>query len=233
MEKERVSNDTTNTTLNSKHQGAPMLPENPKGGCLMYCMLILLVIVLIAIFAKACSSSPNKSSASASYDADTAYVDSTMSEASDTVVSQKKEEKTWDYDTQIDEMNDSKSKFASLVSDNSVDFDFPYQGGSYLTITVRYTKKWGTDVYIRISQGQFVCNEYEGTDYVRVRFDNGKPMRFSTNEPSDGSSDMLFLNNAKKFISLAKKAKRIRIEAPFYQAGNQVFSFTVDKSLEW
>ena len=137
------------------------------------------------------------------------------------------------YDTQIDEMNDSKSKFASITSDNTVDFDFPYQGGSYLKITVRYTKKWGTDVYISISQGQFICNEYEGTDYVRVRFDSGKPMKFSTNEPSDGSSDMLFLSNTKKFISLAKKAKRIRIEAPFYQAGNQVFTFTVDKSLEW
>ena len=60
---------------------------------------------------------------------------------------------------------------------------------------------------------------------MRVRFDEAAPIKFSTNEPSDGSSDMLFLNNAKKFIKLAKQAKTIKIEAPFYQEGNRIFTF--------
>lgn len=58
-------------------------------------------------------------------------------------------------------------------------------------------------------------------------------MKFSTTEPSDGSSNMVFLSNPKKFINLAKKAKRILIEAPFYEEGNQIFTFTIDKPLEW
>lgn len=141
--------------------------------------------------------------------------------------------KKWNYSTETDEMNDSKSRFASLTSDNSIEFDFPYNGGSTMYLTVRYMKKYGTDVILKISSGQFLCNEYNGTNYVRVRFDDGAATKFNTLEPSDGSTDQLFLSNAKKFISLAKKAKIIKVEAPFYQEGNRVFTFSVDKPLEW
>ena len=68
---------------------------------------------------------------------------------------------------------------------------------------------------------------------VKVRFDGGKAMTFTTTEPSDNSSDMLFLSSVQKFINHAKRAKKILIEAPFYQEGNRVFTFTVDKPLEW
>lgn len=223
-------NQPLNSNPNSQQKLPPIPPKKSKGGCLKYGLIILGIFVLIGVIANIGGNSTSSNSAST----DTLSADSTTSsESSNSATTEKKDEKTWDYDTRVDEMNDSKSKFASLTSDNSVEFDFPYQGGSDLTITVRSTKKWGTDVYISISKGQFICNEYEGTDYVRVRFDDGKPMKFTTNEPSDGSSDMLFLNNSKKFISLAKKAKRILVEAPFYQAGNQVFTFTVDKPLNW
>lgn len=141
--------------------------------------------------------------------------------------------KKWNYSTETDEMNDSKSRFASLTSDNSIEFDFPYNGGSTMYLTVRYMKKYGTDVILKISSGQFLCNEYNGTNYVRVRFDDGAATKFNTLEPSDGSTDQLFLSNAKKFISLAKKAKIIKVEAPFYQEGNRVFTFSVDNPLEW
>ena len=139
----------------------------------------------------------------------------------------------WKYENMIEEMDDSEIRTATIVSDNSVDFDFPHQGGSYMTAVVRKTKKWGTEVFIRISDGQFVCSNYNGTNYVRVRFDEKEPIRFTTKESSDGSSDILFLDNPHKFIAFAKKAKRVLIEAPFYEEGFCVFTFTTDKKLEW
>lgn len=211
----------------------PSSKKNNAGGCFKLVLIAFCVIILIGIIASI-GGGNNSNSTKSDVNSDSIIVAdsiSATSEAQDNVDS--KQEKTRDYQSQVDEMNDSKSKFASIVSDNIVNFDFPYQGGSDMTITVRNTKKWGTDVYISISKGQFICNEYNGTNYVRIRFDNGTPIKFTTNEPSDGSSDLLFLTNRKKFINLAKKAKRILIEAPFYQEGNQVFTFTVDKPLEW
>lgn len=174
---------------------------------------------------------PGKNSSGYDETLDSVYVDS-VDTSIDDVVSETME-KQWDYSTETDEMNDSKSRFASLVSDNVIEFDFPYNGGSTMRLTVRYMKKYGTDVILRISSGQFLCSEYNGTNFVRVRFDDGTAMKYRTLEPADGSSDQLFLTNAKKFISLAKKAKVIKIEAPFYQEGNRVFTFSVDKPLEW
>lgn len=212
--------------------------KTPKddSGCLRLTILIgvlILVCLISVIFVGTCNS--NRSREYLSGDTDTTVIENfdTISENLPAEPQEDYSLKTWDYSTDVDEMNDSKSRFASLTSDNIVYFDFPYNGGSSLYLTVRYMKKYGTDVYIKISSGQFVCNEYEGTNYVRVRFDQGSAMKFTTNEPSDGSSDMLFLSNAKKFIRLAKKAKTIKIEAPFYQEGNNVFTFTVDKPLEW
>ena len=207
-------------------------PQKKMDGCFKLVLIAFVVIILIGIIASIGGN--NSNSKKTSVDSDSIVTDSLLAVSATQETTEKTEqEKTWDYQTQVDEMNDSKSKFASLVSDNIISFDFPYEGGSDLSITIRYTKKWGTDVYITISKGQFICNEYNGTNSVRVRFDNGKAMKFSTTEPSDGSSNMVFLSNPKKFINLAKKAKRILIEAPFYEEGNQVFTFTVDKPLEW
>lgn len=236
--------DSMENKQNSNEQPQPTQVKQPQTttqnekGCLRYSLIALAVFIIIVIIANiGGTNNGSDKSAIDSTIVDSAYADTTLCADSASAVSNSDVSvdggKTWDYDTSVDEMNDSKSRFASLTSDNSEYFDFPYNGGSYLKLTVRYTKKWGTDVYVSISKGQFNCNEYDGTDYVRVRFDNGKAIKFRTTEPSDGSSDMLFLSNSKKFITLAKKAKRILVEAPFYQEGNRVFTFTVDKSLEW
>lgn len=207
-------------------------PQKKKGGCLKYGLIGFSIFMLIGIVANLGGGS-DKTSQNGNEDSTAVDVMDTVVIDPNSVSEETSDMKTWNYSTATDEMNDSKSRFASITSDNTVDFDFPYQGGSSLTLTVRYAKKYGTDVYVKISSGQFVGNEYEGTNNIRVRFDNGSPMKFTTNEPSDGSSDLLFLNNAKKFIKLAKKAKTIKIEAPFYQEGNRVFTFTVDEPLKW
>ena len=131
------------------------------------------------------------------------------------------------------EVADTKNVWKSLTSENFAYFDFPYEGGSFLRIDVRYMKKYGTDILLTLSQGQLMSNEYNGTNYVMVRFDDDAPQKYYTNEPSDGSSNCLFLRNTKKFIKRAKTAKSIKIQVPVYQEGNPIFTFKVDVPLTW
>lgn len=160
-------------------------------------------------------------------DSDTAVIDTALYGNTPIEV----EKKTWTLQTKQDEMDDSKSYWYSLQSDNYANFDFPYEGDSYLTITVRWMKKYGYDVLLEITDGQMVGNEYNGTNYVRVRFDGGKVQKFYYNEPNDGSSNLVFLRNAQKFIEKCKNAKDIIIEQEFYQEGVHQFKFHVDEPL--
>lgn len=160
-------------------------------------------------------------------DSDTAVIDTALYGNTPIEV----EKKTWSLQTEQDEMDDSKSYWYSLQSDNYANFDFPYEGDSYLTITVRWMKKYGYDVLLEITDGQMVGNEYNGTNYVRVRFDGGKVQKFYYNEPNDGSSNLVFLRNAQKFIEKCKNAKDIIIEQEFYQEGVHQFKFHVDEPL--
>ena len=134
----------------------------------------------------------------------------------------------WEYDSKDDEMTNSKSYFATILSDNGEVFAFPYdeEGGSHLMVTVRQTKKSGTDVILGISKGQF------NGQYVSVKFDDNAAKKYKAYSADDGSLDVLFIDNAKDFIAKAKTAKTIKIEAEFYQEGNRVFTFTADKPLK-
>lgn len=135
----------------------------------------------------------------------------------------------WEYDSKDDEMTNSKSYFATILSDNGEVFAFPYEeeGGSHLMVTVRQTKKSGTDVILGISKGQF------NGQYVSMKFDDNAAKKYKAYSADDGSLDVLFIDNVKDFIAKAKTAKTIKIEAEFYQEGNRVFTFTADKPLKW
>jgi hypothetical protein len=90
----------------------------------------------------------------------------------------------WHTSYKNDEMRGTAQKFSQTESDNAVDFDFPYNGGSKLTIVLRSKKtelKAGqkpeslplTEAIIVISKGQFSCNSYDGC-HVSAKFDDGK-----------------------------------------------------------
>ena len=188
------------------------------------CILGIICVILVIAFANSCGNS-TKTNVNVN---DSTAIDSTN--VDDSLDSEAKN--GWSYENEVDEMDGSTTKRAIIESSNEVEFDFPYQGGSTLGICVRKTKKYGNEVLISISNGQFLCNDYNGTNYVTVRFDNNAPVKFLTTEPADYSSDVLFLENSKKFIKLAKNAKTIKIEAPFFNEGSYVFTFNANKPLE-
>lgn len=135
----------------------------------------------------------------------------------------------WSYNSDTDQLRGKTIYYASADSENSVDFDFPYSGGSTLAMTVRRHPKYGDDVYFRISKGQFVCGveSCEGT----INYGDG-PQSIALTEPADNSSDMVFASNGPAVISHLKKAKRVIVELPFYQEGNRQFTFQT-KGLNW
>ena len=189
---------------------------------------IILTIVGVSFLVLCINMCNNITTSNGTYlDSDTAVIDTALYGNTPIEV----EKKTWSLQTKQDEMDDSKSYWYSLQSDNYANFDFPYEGDSYLTITVRWMKKYGYDVLLEITDGQMVGNEYNGTNYVRVRFDGGKVQKFYYNEPNDGSSNLVFLRNAQKFIEKCKNAKDIIIEQEFYQEGVHQFKFHVDEPL--
>lgn len=140
------------------------------------------------------------------------------------------ETKGWEYATTTDEMYGTENRFANLESDNTIKLDAPYYSAR-LAIVCRYMKKYGYDVIIRASSGQLLCSEYSNTNYVMVKFDDKAPKKYYTNEPSDHSSDHVFLAKPRDFIKEAKSAKKIMVEVYFYQGGCPRFTFTTDKEL--
>lgn len=157
--------------------------------------------------------------------------DSTSTELIDSV-SVENAEQDYVYSEKIDEMTDAKIKFASIRSENTVELNFPY-GECALTYCVRKNSNGVNDVYLILSSGQFSGGEYDGSNYVMVRFDDFPATQYTFSEAADGSSDVIFLNNTKDFIKRAKKATKIKIEVPLFQEGNRLFRFSASKPLAW
>lgn len=132
----------------------------------------------------------------------------------------------WRYNSYEDTMSSKSVLDASITSVNSFEFDFPYQGTQTATLTLRKHPRWGNDVIFSIEKGQILCSTYECP--VRVRFDDSPPQTFSGNEPSDNSSEYVFIPGYPNFSKKLQKAKRVRIEVNVFQQGTLVADFNVE-----
>jgi len=131
----------------------------------------------------------------------------------------------WVYTSDEDTMGRKRS-FAEVVSTNTLDFGFPYQGSQHGTLTIRKSARSGTEVMISIERGQFLCGVDECA--VNVRFDDGPIQEFSAGEPSDHSTTVLFIEGQTRFTAHLRRAKTLRVEATFYQEGSQTLEFNVE-----
>jgi len=136
----------------------------------------------------------------------------------------------WKYSNKTDQMSDGKIQFASVVSKNSIQLPFPYQGGTAMRATFRLKPNGSLNFYLDISRGQFLCHEPDC--FVTIRFDDQEPKTVSASGPSDGSIDTIFLDDEQNLLEAAQAAKRIRIATTLYQAGTPVFDFNV-RGLKW
>ncbi|UFH55495.1 SHOCT domain-containing protein [Spirosoma sp. KNUC1025] len=153
----------------------------------------------------------------------TMITDSLQASSVETPTETKPAEK-WFYFDNSDKMG-SKYYIATIDANEQLQFDFPYNGGSTASFSIR-KKGASTDVYLKVSKGQFITHSSDGGT-ARIRFDDGKPITYSTSGAADYSSDIIFFDNEKAIIAKLKKAKKIVIEAPFYNEGNQQMEFDV------
>ena len=212
-----------------------MEEKKKMNGCLKWALIGFAAFILLGIIGNLLDDGSNSDKKGEKDEKNVAVVDSLNNKQQ-----QKQEEVeddedlvTWNINTSIDEMTDTKNIWASITSDNYIEQNFPYEGKTHATITVRYMKKYGYDVLLGIERGQIIGIDINGTNYVTARFDNSTPKKYYFDEAADGSSDHVFLRNAKDFMEKCKKAKEIKVDIPIYQAGKPVFTFHVEKPLQW
>lgn len=186
---------------------------------------LLSLLAISAFMVLAVASSKDKSSSSSSSSSSAA----STSDAAKPKPKPKAKE-NWFYGSDQDEMTNKERYWTSTTSTNTIDFEFPYQGGSTFDLTVRNLGK-KNEVTLSVSKGQFLTS-FGFSKACMVKFDDETGTRFSYGSASDGSSDVIFFSNASKFISKLKKAKKLKIEAPFFNEGNKIIEFDV-AGLKW
>lgn len=132
----------------------------------------------------------------------------------------------WDYRQDKDPMGKGTAYFASVLSNNTVNFGFPYSGPQHATLTLRTHPRYGQNVILSIERGQFLCPSYDGCT-VLVRFDDGKAIRYSGAGADDNSTETVFIRGYSGFVAHLEKSKRVRISANVNQEGAPVFEFDV------
>ena len=196
--------------------------ESPKkkGGCLKYALYAVVAFIGLGVLGAIISPNENSSGSTTTQ----------AKERDDAPAEPPKFESPWQYSEGEDRMSGDKSFYAQTSSSNEVDFEFPYHGGSTLSLTVR-NSKGRNEVLVRISSGQFMTS-ISGDEHIRIKVDDNQPKNYSYNGAADGSTDVIFVNSANRFIADLKGASELMVEAPFYNEGRQIFDFEVD-SLNW
>jgi len=136
----------------------------------------------------------------------------------------------WRYADSYDEMRQESTHTACLTSANELQFEFPYAGGSTASICFRQSLSAGFDAWLDIERGQFMCGM--GCT-LRVKFDDGQVQAMAGAGASDGTATMVFFRNAIRFLSGTRAARRVVIEADFYQAGSRQMVFENVSGLAW
>lgn len=183
-------------------------------------IIVVFIVFLLLIIILASSKSHSETSVAE-------YKDSVS------IVDEKKEvqSQTWDIKKEKDPMTDTENIFARIMSENYDDNGI--YGAGYCTIVVRYMKKYGYDVMIGLTDGQFYGSEYHNENYVTVRFDEDPPIKYWYSEAADASSGTIFIRKTNDFIEHCKRAKSIKVEVPIFQGGRKIFNFKVSSPLVW
>lgn len=135
----------------------------------------------------------------------------------------------WVYDDIVDDMDNSTTKIASIKSDNTITFEWPYEDNTF-QLNIR-KKKSSIDIYIRCTKCHFLTSISNDKTY-RLKFDDRAPINVYANGSSSGDTDLVFLGSVTKVIDLLKKSSKLIVEAEFYNDGLRRIEFTTT-GLEW
>ena len=137
--------DDSSQDLTIDNQGD--FQENGGMTIITFCVISFLFVLMI-LLGKYCNNDKSYSSEPVDTEEEEVEVDSVIEvvDAAEFATEPRKVE--WDLTISTDEMTDTKNIWATIRSDDYIIQDFPYEGRTYASITVRYMKKYGYDVLI-------------------------------------------------------------------------------------
>lgn len=130
----------------------------------------------------------------------------------------------WGYFSGTYGIDNKSLSSATIRSLNTISLGSPYSGDNYGHITIR-EMNGRIDLYLEVDKGQF-NGAFMGTK-IKVKLDDNKTKIFSCTEPSDHSTGLLFITQPQRLIKSLRTAKKLKIEAEFFQEGPQLFEFDV------
>ena len=119
-------------------------------------------------------------------------------------------------------MTGKLTKFEEFESGNTVQFAFPYQGGTTARLVLRNHPQYGKDIFMQISKGQLMCHSFS-TCSISISIDGGPVFTVFGKGSEDESSRTVFLDWG--LAAKIKGAKSIKIQPPIFQNGRPVFEF--------
>lgn len=207
--------------------GAKRKSNSGRGTLVGAAVLIVVALVLIG----QCSSNTSPTTSSSATQTSTSHTPATVvaqpqARSSPAPTTAPQPGSQWNYRQDKDPMGKGTAYFASVLSNNTVNFGFPYSGLQHATLTIRTHPRYGKDVILGIERGQFLCPSYDGCT-VLVRFDESKAIGYSAAGADDNSTETIFIRGYSGFVAHLEKSKLVRISANVYQEGAPVFEFNV------
>lgn len=137
----------------------------------------------------------------------------------------------WTYSASTDALTDGTTNTACTRSSNMVELNSPYES-VFARLCIRQSPRFGLDTYVTLEgDGQILCRSYEDCT-LKVRFDDATARNWPGVGAADGSSNIVFLRRSQGLVTGIKDAKRVVVELPMYEAGNQPIIFPTQE-LEW
>ena len=131
---------------------------------------------------------------------------------------------SWVYSQGEDPMGRGQYKIAQVESLNTINFSFPYQGAQHASFKLQKGGRGGPSAWLQLEHANFISSAP-----IYARFDGGEPQRFSVAQTSDYKTDRVGFDGEgyNRFMKQLRRARKLRIEATFYQQGTRVFEFEV------
>jgi hypothetical protein len=134
----------------------------------------------------------------------------------------------WKYYEQIDEMTGAKRLIGRLVSDNIITLNFPYNGGSRLSIAVcRHPR----EVRVAIDRGQFIYTVESGlieprfVSRINFRIGDGRLFVMAGHQPKSMATDEIVLDNPSLLTMRMRNMDSMLVEPQIYNETQKVFRF--------
>ncbi|WP_019988180.1 hypothetical protein [Rudanella lutea] len=101
---------------------------------------------------------------------------------------------------------------AVLSSTNTIEFSYPYTGGTNVSLTIRKTKE-NEYVYLEVEKGLFTRSFQNGS--AQVQFDGRKPITYNLSAAANGRANIVFFEKEDRLIEQMKRAKNMLVSLSF------------------